>query len=52
MPLSADRMLPETSGVSYVSVPTLTGVGEDTGSRKLGPCSGTLKGASRWSPAA
>ena len=44
MPLSADRMVPETSGVSCVSVPTLTGVGEDTGSRKLGPCSGTLKG--------
>ena len=44
VPLSADRMLPETSGVSCVSVPTLTGVGEDTGSRKLGPCFGTLKG--------
>ena len=44
VPLSADRMLPETSGVSYVSVPTLTGVGKDTGSQKLGPCSGTLKG--------
>ena len=44
VPLSADRMLPETSGVSCVSMPTLTGVGEDTGSRKLGPCSGTLKG--------
>ena len=44
MPLSTDRMLSETSGVSCVSVPTLTGVGEDTGSRKLSPCSGTLKG--------
>ena len=44
VPLSADLMLPETFGVSCVSVPTLTGVGEDTGSRKLGPCSGTLKG--------
>ena len=44
VPLSADLMLPETSGVSYVSVPTLAGVGEDTGSRKLGPCSGVLKG--------
>ena len=44
VPLSADLMLPETSGVSCVSVPTLTGVGEDTGSRKLGPCFGTLKG--------
>ena len=49
VPLSADCMLPETSGVSCVSVPTLTGVGEDTGSWKLGPCSGTLKGSSRWS---
>ena len=37
-------MLPETSGVSCVSVPTLAGVGEDTGSRKLGPCPGVLKG--------
>ena len=44
VPLSADLMLPETSGVSCVSVPTLTGVGEDIGSRKLGPCSRTLKG--------
>ena len=43
MPLSADLMLPETSGVSCVSVLILTGVGEDIGSRKLGPCSGTLK---------
>ena len=43
VPLSADRMLPETSGVSCVSVPTLTGVGEDIGSRKLGPYSRTLK---------
>ena len=37
-------MLPETSGVSCVSVSTLVGVGEDTGSRKLGPCPGVLKG--------
>ena len=44
VPLSADLTLPETSGVSCVSVPTLTGVGEDTGSWKLGPCSGILKG--------
>ena len=44
MPLSADLMLPEISGVSCVSVPTLAGVGEDTGSRKLGPCLGVLKG--------
>ena len=44
VPLSADLMLPETSGVSCVSVPTLTGVGKDTKCRKLGPCSRTLKG--------
>ena len=44
VPLSADLMLPETSGVSCISVPTLAGVGEDTGSRKLGPCPGVLKG--------
>ena len=44
--LSADLTLPETSGVPCVSVPTLTGVGEDTGSRKLGPCPGVLKGVS------
>ena len=44
VPLSADLMLPETFGVSCVSVPTLTSVGEDIGSRKLGPYSGTLRG--------
>ena len=44
VPLSADMMLPETSGVSCVSMPTFAGVGEDTGSRKLGPCPGVLKG--------
>ena len=44
MPLSADLMLPETSGVSCVSVSTLAGVGEDTGSWKIGPCPGVLKG--------
>ena len=44
MPLSADLMLPETSGVSCVFVPTLAGVGEDTGSWKIGPCPGVLKG--------
>ena len=44
VPLSADLTLLETSGISCVSVPTLTGVGEDTGSQKLGPCSGILKG--------
>ena len=44
VPLSADLMLPETSGVSCVSVPTLAGVGEDIRSRKIGPCPGGLKG--------
>ena len=44
VPLSADLMLPKTSGVSCVSVPTLAGVGEDAGSRKLGTCLGVLKG--------
>ena len=44
VPLSADLMLPETSGVSCISVPTLASVGEDTGSRKLGLCPGVLKG--------
>ena len=44
VPLSADLMLPETSSVSCVSVPTLAGVGKDTESRKLGPCPGVLKG--------
>ena len=44
VPLSADLMLPKTSGVSCVSVPTLAGIGEDTGSWKLGPCPGVLKG--------
>ena len=37
-------MLPETSSDTCVSVPTLAGVGEDTGSRKIGPCPGVLKG--------
>ena len=44
MPLSADLMLPKTSGVSCVSVSTLAGVGEDAGSRKLGPYPRVLKG--------
>ena len=44
VPLSVDLMLLETSGISCVSVPTFTGVGEDIGSWKLGPSSGTLKG--------
>ena len=37
-------MLPETSGVSCVSVPILAGVGEDAESQKLGTCPGVLKG--------
>ena len=44
VPLSADLTLPETSDVSCVSVPTLKGVGENTGSQKLGPYFGILKG--------
>ena len=44
MPLSADLTLPETSGSPCVSVLILTAVGDATGSRKLGPCSGILKG--------
>ena len=44
VPLSADLMLPETSGVSSVSVPILAGVGEDIGSGKLGPYPGVWKG--------
>ena len=44
VPLSADLMLPETSGSPCVSVPTLTGVGDDTRSRNMGPSSGVLKG--------
>ena len=44
MPLSVDLMPPETSGSPCVSVPILKVVGDETGIRKLGPCSGTLKG--------
>ena len=44
VPLSADLMPPETSGSPCVSVPILKAVGDETGIRKLGPCSGTLKG--------
>ena len=49
-PLSANFTLPETSGSPYisgspcVSVPVLTVVGVDTGSRNTGPGSGFLKG--------
>ena len=44
VPLSTDLMPPETSGLPCVSVLILTAVGDETGSRKLGPCSRTLKG--------
>ena len=44
VPLSADFTLPETSGLPYVSVPVLKGVGVDTGSRNMGPGPGVLKG--------
>ena len=44
VPLSVDLMPPGTSGSPYVSVPILKAVGDETGIRKLGPCSGTLKG--------
>ena len=43
-PLSADFTLPETSGSPCVSVPVLTGVDVDTGSRNIGPGPGVLKG--------
>ena len=36
-------MLPDASGSSCVSVPVLTGVGVDTGSRKVGIGLGVLK---------
>ena len=44
VPLSADFALPETSGSPCVSVLMLTAVGDDTGSRNLGPGPGVLKG--------
>ena len=44
VPLSVDFTLPETSGSPYVSVPTLMGVGDDTGSRNMGPGPRVLKG--------
>ena len=43
-PLSVDFTLPETSGSPCVSVPVLTGVGVDTGSRNIGPSPRVLKG--------
>ena len=44
VPLSTDFTLPETSELPGISVPTLMGVGDDTGSRNMGPGSGVLKG--------
>ena len=44
VPLSIDFTLLETSRSPCVSVPTLTGVGDDTGSRNMGPGPGVLKG--------
>ena len=44
VPLFVDFTLSETSGSHCVSVPTLTGVGDDTGSRNMGLGSGVLKG--------
>ena len=44
VPLSADFALPETSGSLCVSVPMLMAVGDDTGSRNMGPGPGVLKG--------
>ena len=44
VPLSVNFTLPETSGSPCVSMPTITGVGDDTGSRNMGPHLGVLKG--------
>ena len=44
VPLSADFALPETSGSPCVSVPMLTAIGDDTGSRNMGPGPRVLKG--------
>ena len=44
VPLSADFTLPETSRSPCVSVPMLTAVGDDTGSRNMGPGPRVLKG--------
>ena len=44
VPLSINFTLPETSRSPCVSVPTLKGVGDDTGSRNMGPSPGVLKG--------
>ena len=44
VPLSANFALPETSESPCVSVPMLTAVGDDTGSRNMGPGPEVLKG--------
>ena len=44
VPLSADFALPETSRLPCVFVPMLTAIGDDTGSRNMGPGPGVLKG--------
>ena len=41
---SADLPLPDASNSSYVSRPVLVGVGDDTGSRRVGIGPGILKG--------
>ena len=43
-PLFADLPLPDASGLSYVSEPVLAGVGDDTGSWKVGIGPRVLKG--------
>ena len=44
VPLSTDLTLPDASSSPCVSVPVLTGVGVDIGSRKVGIGQGILKG--------
>ena len=44
VPLSADFTLPKTSRLPCVSVPMLTAVGDDAGSRNMGPGPEVLKG--------
>ena len=44
VPLSADFTLSKFSGSPCVSVPMLTAIGNDTGSRNMGPGPGVLKG--------
>ena len=44
VPLFVDFTLPETFGLPCVSMSMFTGVGDDTGSRNMGPGPGVLKG--------